>query len=127
MVSVESGIEGYGMVSVPPTLSYTDAPGLSVPTRSTPPQVGFAWDSADERKLQRTFGFGRLSFPGFVDLQVGGVHIQEWGLLDLKRPLSILPYFNLPFLCRQLLGAWVTDTQALHASQSRYSVITDFA
>jgi hypothetical protein len=31
--------------------------------------VGFAWDSADEKKLQRTFGFGRESFPGFIDLQ----------------------------------------------------------
>ena len=32
-------------------------------------QVGFAWDTADERKLQSTFGIGRESFPGFIDLQ----------------------------------------------------------
>lgn len=30
--------------------------------------VALGWSSADERKLQRSFGVGRADFPGFVDL-----------------------------------------------------------
>ena len=31
--------------------------------------LGFSWDSSDEGKMQRTFGFGRSSFARFLDLQ----------------------------------------------------------
>ena len=35
-------------------------------------QVGFSWENSDEAKFQRTFGYGRQAFPGFLDLQVCG-------------------------------------------------------
>jgi hypothetical protein len=41
------------------------------PPRQDPSLVllGFSWDSSDEAKMQRTFGFGRSSFASFLDLQ----------------------------------------------------------
>ena len=31
--------------------------------------MGFSWDSADEAKMQQTFGAGRSLFARFLDLQ----------------------------------------------------------
>jgi hypothetical protein len=56
--------------SVAPSRSLT-APATIPATPQDPSLVllGFSWDSSDEGKMQRTFGFGRSTFARFLDLQ----------------------------------------------------------
>ncbi len=39
--------------------------------------MGFSWDSADESKMQATFGAGRKLFSRFLDLQQVNIHYQS--------------------------------------------------
>ena len=56
--------------------------------------VGFAWDSADERKMTRTFGpgTGRTAFGAFIDLQVRPA--PAFLLLKLEMDASLVSTVN---------------------------------
>lgn len=75
----------------------TAAPPALFPSPSRDPAVtlvGFGWDGGDERQMQRSFGWGRSQFGGFLDLQslaesLGYYQLGLWGLAAAVLGLAI--------------------------------------
>ncbi|GAX82096.1 hypothetical protein CEUSTIGMA_g9524.t1 [Chlamydomonas eustigma] len=85
--------------------------------------IGCGWDGGDEIKLMRSFGFGRSSFPGFVDLQEVAVALgyQRVGLGSMAKQVMGIP---MPKSKKVSMSNWAA--QSLNMSQIKYASLDAF-
>jgi hypothetical protein len=71
--------------------------------------LGFSWASADEAKMQRTFGLGAGAIPGFLDLQLVA-HGLGWNGYGLARLTNAVLGSPLPKSKRVSMSNWESRT-----------------
>ncbi|KIZ03748.1 hypothetical protein MNEG_4210 [Monoraphidium neglectum] len=82
--------------------------------------LGFSWASADEAKMQRTFGLGAGAIPGFLDLQLVA-HGLGWNGYGLARLTNAVLGSPLPKSKRVSMSNW--ESRTLTRQQVKYAAL----